>query len=149
MYVKSDVYGFGVVLLEIITGLRVLDLNRPCGQANLVDWALPSLTDKKKLRKIMDPRLQGQYPSKAARGIAELVLKCIEPDPKYRPDMEVVLETLEQISSIQTKPKKLKRNSKQEQTHKTPANHTYHGSGGARGGATAHQQRKKSTPSSY
>ncbi|KAL8487081.1 hypothetical protein ACS0TY_023676 [Phlomoides rotata] len=144
LYVKSDVYGFGVVLLEIITGLRVLDLDRPGGQANLVDWALPSLPDKKKLRKLIDPRLQGQYPSKAACGIAELILKCLESDPKRRPDMQVVLETLEQISCIQTKPKKVKRNPKKDQNQR-PVLQTYHGSGGA----TSHQKRNRKTPSSY
>ncbi|KAI3459953.1 hypothetical protein Pfo_016616 [Paulownia fortunei] len=152
LYVKSDVYGFGVVLLEIITGLRVLDLNRPGGQTNLVDWAKPSLTDNKKLRKIIDPRLLGQYPSKAAYGTAELILHCLEPDPKCRPNMEEVLVTLEQICCIQMKPKKLKAESNQDQQranhqhqyhHRSP-HHTHHGSGGARGNVGGHRQHNNS-----
>lgn len=107
LYVKSDVYGFGVVLLELITGLRVLDLNRPSGQINLVDWARPCLPDKRKLKKLMDPRLMGQYPSKASWALAQLILKCIDLDRKRRPDMEQVLETLVQISSIHMKPRDL------------------------------------------
>lgn len=114
LYVKSDVYGFGVVLLEIITGLRVLDLNRPSGQTNLVDWARPSLPNKKKLRQVMDPRLENQYPSKGAFRTAELVIKCLESHLKLRPDMEQVLETLEQISTIQMTPKDLKARGRQE-----------------------------------
>ncbi|KAL3514869.1 hypothetical protein ACH5RR_027586 [Cinchona calisaya] len=120
LYVKSDVYGFGVVLLEIITGLRVLDLNRPSRQHNLVDWAKPFLAEKKRFRKIMDPQLDGQYPSKAAFHTAELILKCLEPDPKKRPPMEEVLETIQQISTIDMKPKDTKAQHKADP--KQPAN---------------------------
>ncbi|KAK9270885.1 hypothetical protein L1049_026471 [Liquidambar formosana] len=106
LYVKSDVYGFGVVLLEMLTGLLALDTNRPGGEHNLVEWTKPSLSDKKKLKKIMDPRLQEQYPLKGASQAAQLVIKCLESDPKNRPSMEEVLETLEQINAI--RPKEIK-----------------------------------------
>ena len=49
MYVKSDVYGFGVVMLEMLSGQRALDPNRPNGQLSLADWAKPSLADRRKL----------------------------------------------------------------------------------------------------
>ncbi|KAF8026317.1 hypothetical protein BT93_F2951 [Corymbia citriodora subsp. variegata] len=102
LYVKSDVYGFGVILLEMLTGLRVFDHTRPSGQQNLVEWARarPRLHDKRKLRKIMDPRLEGQYPLKAATQAAELILECLEGDPKARPSMDQVLVTLEHINTI-------------------------------------------------
>ncbi|XVF59893.1 hypothetical protein PTKIN_Ptkin07bG0312400 [Pterospermum kingtungense] len=99
LYVKSDVYGFGVVLLEMITGLRALDTKRPAGQQNLVDWLKPTLSRKKKL-KTMDARIEGQYSSKAAIQSAELTLKCLEPDPRHRPAMREVLEALERIESL-------------------------------------------------
>ena len=108
LYVKSDVYGFGVVLLEIITGLRVLDTNRPSSQHNLVDWAKPQLPDKRKLRKLIDPRLNQDYPSKGVGKVSELILSCLELDPKHRPSMEEVLASLEHISSIKAKPKESK-----------------------------------------
>ncbi|CAD6248339.1 unnamed protein product [Miscanthus lutarioriparius] len=38
LYVKSDVYGFGVVMLEMLSGQRALDPNRPSGQLSLADW---------------------------------------------------------------------------------------------------------------
>ncbi|EPS70761.1 hypothetical protein M569_03998, partial [Genlisea aurea] len=97
LYVKSDVYGFGVVLLEMLTGLPVLDLRRPSGQIDLVEWAKPSLKEKKKLHKIVDPRLLGQYPSRAAFSVAQLILKCVQPDPNNRPSMDRVLETLQSL----------------------------------------------------
>ena len=103
---KSDVYGFGVVLLEMMTGLRASDTGRPGGQENLVDWLKPTLSQKRKLKTIMDARIEGQYSSKAAIRSAELTLKCIEQDPKNRPSMKEVLEALERIESLnKEKPK--------------------------------------------
>ncbi|RZR90893.1 hypothetical protein BHM03_00018895, partial [Ensete ventricosum] len=97
LYVKSDVYGFGVVLLEMLSGQRALDANRPSNQHNLVAYARPLLADRRKLGRLMDRRLEGQYPSKGALQAAQLTLKCIANDPKNRPSMKEVVETLEQI----------------------------------------------------
>ncbi|KAK7406922.1 hypothetical protein VNO78_08558 [Psophocarpus tetragonolobus] len=105
LYVKSDVYGFGVVLLEMLTGLRALDRNRPLEQQNLVEWAKPSLSDKIKLKSIMDERIEGQYSTKAALKAASLTLKCLEHDLKKRPPMKDVVETLEHIEAIKVRRK--------------------------------------------
>jgi serine/threonine protein kinase len=97
--VKSDVYGFGVVLLEMLSGQRALDPNRP-DQLSLVDWAKPLLSDRRRLARLMDPRLEGKYPSKAALAAADLALNCLASEPKNRPSMKQVLEKLEQIGAI-------------------------------------------------
>ncbi|KAJ6817578.1 putative serine/threonine-protein kinase PBL3 isoform X1 [Iris pallida] len=49
---KADVYSFGVVLLELLSGRRALDKNKVGIEQNLVDWARPSLGDKRKLFRI-------------------------------------------------------------------------------------------------
>lgn len=105
LYVKSDVYGFGVVLLEMLTGLRALDTKRPNGQQSLVDWTRPSLSSKRKLKNIMDARVEGQYSPKAAFEAAQLTLKCLGSDPKSRPSMKEVVEVLEKIEAMSGKPK--------------------------------------------
>ncbi|KAK2427180.1 putative serine/threonine-protein kinase PIX13 [Trifolium repens] len=106
LYVKSDVYGFGVVLLEMLTGLQALDLKRPTEKQNLIEWIKPFLSDKRKLKgNIVDYRLEGQYSLKAAFETAQLILKCLESDPKMRPSMEDVLGTLEGINAIKDKRK--------------------------------------------
>ncbi|KAI5418828.1 putative serine/threonine-protein kinase pix13, variant 4, partial [Lathyrus oleraceus] len=111
LYVKSDVYGFGVVLLEILTAMRAMDTKRPSGQQNLVEWVKPFLSNKKKLKGIMDGRIEGQYSQKAAIQAAALSLKCLESDPKQRPSMKDVLESLEAIEAIQVKSKESRKNS--------------------------------------
>ncbi|CAG7900801.1 hypothetical protein BRARA_G00299 [Brassica rapa] len=104
LYVKSDNYGFGVVLAEILTGLHALDPTRPTGQHNLTDWIKPHLSERRKLRRIMDPRLEGKYPFKSAFRVAQLSLKCLEPEPKNRPSMTEVVESLELIVAANEKP---------------------------------------------
>ncbi|KAJ8647193.1 hypothetical protein MRB53_000216 [Persea americana] len=123
LYVKSDVYGFGVVLLEMLSGMRALDTNRPSGQHNLVEWAKPYLSDRRKVvSRVMDQRLEGQYPAKGAVQAAQLILKCLGSDPRRRPSMSEVVETLEQIQAIKHKPQEPKNNPRRPTDH----NHAHH-----------------------
>ncbi|KAL9256600.1 putative serine/threonine-protein kinase PBL3 [Drosera capensis] len=128
--VKSDVYSFGVVLLELLTGRRTLDRSKPGIEQSLVDWARPYLEEKRKLFRIMDTKLEGQYPQREAFGIATLALRCLRSEPKPRPDMIEVLHELEKLQDqktaakyCQTQPKNACRGSPLRQQH-TPMNHT-------------------------
>lgn len=94
---KSDIYSFGVVLLELLSGRRALDEDRCSAEETLVDWAKPFLRDKRKILRIMDTRLEGQYLKKGAQAIAALALQCLHIDPKNRPNMPEVLATLEEL----------------------------------------------------
>ncbi|KAL4564521.1 hypothetical protein LXL04_028585 [Taraxacum kok-saghyz] len=94
---KTDIYSFGVVLLETLTGQPALDSKRPPSQFDLVKWATPLLADKRKLKKIMDPRLEQDYPLERALEYGALTLRCLAKDPKDRPTSEEVLWGLEQI----------------------------------------------------
>ncbi|XP_010906943.1 probable serine/threonine-protein kinase PBL3 isoform X1 [Elaeis guineensis] len=95
--VKNDVYSFGVVLLELLSGRRALDEDRCSAEETLVDWAKPFLNERRKISRIMDTRLEGQYTKKEAQAIASLALQCLHTDPKNRPIMTEVLATLEQL----------------------------------------------------
>lgn len=95
--VKSDVYSFGVVLLEILTGRRVVDGSRPDEEQNLVEWAGPFLSDKRKSLRIMDQNLKGRYPVAGAQKAARVVLHCVNEDAKKRPTMKQVVESLQRL----------------------------------------------------
>lgn len=96
---KSDVYSFGVVLLELLSGRRAVDKTKVGVEQNLVDWTKPYLGDKRKLFRIMDTKLEGQYPQKSAYTAATLALQCLSPESKQRPTMSTVVATLEQLDS--------------------------------------------------
>ncbi|CAH1423830.1 unnamed protein product [Lactuca virosa] len=92
---KNEIYAFGVVLLEILTGMMVYDEERPLGKENLVEWAIPFLADEVSLRIIMDPQLQhNDCPPKGAFKLAQLVLNCLHPKKDERPSMEEILQVL-------------------------------------------------------
>ncbi|XP_057482766.1 probable serine/threonine-protein kinase PBL3 [Actinidia eriantha] len=103
---KSDVYSFGVVLLELLSGRRAVDKTKIGVEQNLVDWAKPYLGDKRKLFRIMDTKLEGQYPQKGAYSAATLALQCLSTEPKIRPQMAEVLATLEQLQAPQNAAKR-------------------------------------------
>ncbi|XP_058109642.1 receptor-like cytoplasmic kinase 176 [Magnolia sinica] len=94
---KSDVYSFGVVLLEMLSGRRTVDKNRPSGEHNLVEWARPFLVHRRKIFRVLDSRLEGQYSTGGAHKVATLALQCISTEAKFRPNMDDVVATLEQL----------------------------------------------------
>ncbi|KAK3020253.1 hypothetical protein RJ639_045577 [Escallonia herrerae] len=94
---RSDVYSFGVVLLEMLSGRRAVDKNRPSGEHSLVEWAKPYLVNKRKVFRILDNRLEGQYSLDVAHKAANLASRCISTEPKFRPNMDQVVKELEQL----------------------------------------------------
>lgn len=98
---SSDIYSFGVVLLEILTGRRCIDKNRPAGEHILVEFAKPYLTSKRKILHIMDPRIGGQYSPNVAVRAAMLAAKCLLKDPKHRPTADELVKALEQLQDLQ------------------------------------------------
>ncbi|GKV04339.1 hypothetical protein SLEP1_g16501 [Rubroshorea leprosula] len=97
---KSNVWSFGIVLLELLTGRRNLDSQYPKEERNLVKWSRPFLADDCRLSLIMDPRLKGRFPMKAASSVADIAKKCLQKDPLERPTMRTIVENLKIIQDM-------------------------------------------------
>ncbi|KAK3127428.1 hypothetical protein QOZ80_7AG0573170 [Eleusine coracana subsp. coracana] len=97
---RSDVFSFGVVLLEIVTGREPLDVQRPRDEWSLVEWAKPYIREYK-IEEIVDPSIKGQYCSEAMWRVLEVASVCTEPFSTFRPSMEDVLRELEDALIIE------------------------------------------------
>ncbi|ERN17675.1 inactive protein kinase SELMODRAFT_444075 isoform X1 [Amborella trichopoda] len=93
---KADVYAFGVVLVELITGRKAVDISRPKGQQCLTEWARP-LLEKCAISQLLDPRLQLHSPHTHQQLYCMLYAAslCLRRDPHSRPRMSQVLHILE------------------------------------------------------
>ncbi|CAN6171961.1 unnamed protein product [Urochloa humidicola] len=90
---KCDIFGFGIVLLEILTGRKARDPTRPRGQQMLSTWAT-SVIAKGNVHQYADPRLEGQYPPKDVAKMAALASCCVAFEPDFRPRMRDVVKVL-------------------------------------------------------
>lgn len=91
---KSDIYSFGVVLLELITGRRAVDPNRPADQQNLVTWAQPIFKDPKRYPEMADPLLNREFSVKSLNQAVAVAAMCLEGEPTVRPFITDVVEAL-------------------------------------------------------
>ncbi|XP_047181528.1 serine/threonine-protein kinase PBL34-like [Vigna umbellata] len=94
---ESNVYSFGIVLLEMLTGRRALDETMPAEEQNLIEWLRPHLRNKANFHYLMDPRLEGQYPTKCAHRTMRIATHCLRLDPKARPLMSEVVHKLKYL----------------------------------------------------
>ncbi|CAJ2660465.1 unnamed protein product [Trifolium pratense] len=88
----SDVFGFGILVLEVICGRRPIEEHKP----GLVEW-VESLMVVGQLHNAIDERLKakGGYPSEEAERLLHLGLLCSNSDPSVRPIMRQVVKMLE------------------------------------------------------
>ncbi|XP_010687446.1 inactive protein kinase SELMODRAFT_444075 isoform X2 [Beta vulgaris subsp. vulgaris] len=91
---KADVYSFGIVLLELITGRKAVDINRPRGEQCLTEWAR-RVVKEVNIKKLIDPCLGDSYVKEDLCSMLQCASLCIRKDPDSRPRMSQVLRMLE------------------------------------------------------
>ncbi|KAG5086485.1 hypothetical protein JHK82_053882 [Glycine max] len=97
LLVKSDVYSYGVVLLELLTGRKPVDMSQPQGQENLVTWARPMLTSREGVEQLVDPSLAGSYNFDDMAKVAAIASMCVHSEVTQRPFMGEVVQALKLI----------------------------------------------------
>ncbi|XP_018482210.2 probable serine/threonine-protein kinase PBL5 isoform X1 [Raphanus sativus] len=101
---KSDIYSFGVVLLELITGRKAIDNTKARKDQNLVGWARPLFKDRRNFSKMVDPLLQGQYPVRGLYQALAISAMCVQEQPSMRPVVSDVVLALNFLASSKYDP---------------------------------------------
>ncbi|KAL9253389.1 putative serine/threonine-protein kinase [Drosera capensis] len=91
---KSDIYSFGILIMEVISGRCPVDYSRAPGEVNLVDW-LKTMVGNRRSEEVVDPKLPEMPTSKALKRILLVALRCVDPDGLKRPKMGHVIHMLE------------------------------------------------------
>lgn len=106
---ESDVFSFGVVMLELLTGRMAYDNTRVRGEQILVRWAIPQLHDIEALTRMVDPSLYGEYPTKSLSNYADIISRCVQSEPEFRPLMSEVVQDLQIMLQRGSPPKTTRR----------------------------------------
>ncbi|KAF7121204.1 hypothetical protein RHSIM_Rhsim13G0159400 [Rhododendron simsii] len=100
---KSDVFSFGVLVLEIISGKKNNNFYHSDGSADLLSYAWQLWTEGTPLD-LMDPTLEGSYARNEVTRCIHIALLCIQDDPDARPSMATIVLMLNSYSTTLSLP---------------------------------------------
>ncbi|CAN1324698.1 Probable serine/threonine-protein kinase At1g01540 [Linum perenne] len=96
---SSDVYSFGILVMEIISGRNPVDYARPPEEVNLVDWIKKMVTSRN-AEGVLDPKLSEKPASRALKRALLVALRCVDPISQKRPKMGHIVHMLEADDSF-------------------------------------------------
>lgn len=91
---RSDVYSFGILIMEIISGRNPVDYSRPPEEVKLVEW-LKNMVANRNAEGVLDPKLREKPNSRALKRALLVALRCVDPHAQKRPKMGHVIHMLE------------------------------------------------------
>ncbi|KAM1606504.1 hypothetical protein ACFX1Z_027203 [Malus domestica] len=109
---RSDVYSFGILIMEILSGRNPVDYSRPPEEVNLVDWLKKMVADRN-AEAVLDPMLPEKPSSRALKRVLLVALRCVDPNSQKRPKLGHIVYMLEAEES----PFKDDRRSKRDAEH--------------------------------
>ncbi|CAK7330493.1 unnamed protein product [Dovyalis caffra] len=92
---ESNIYSFGVILFEMITGRIPYAVDN----GSLADWASDYLRREQPLKEMVDPTLKS-FQEDELEKLSEVIRNCIHPDPKQRPTMKEIAAKLKEITAM-------------------------------------------------
>ncbi|KAK1414176.1 hypothetical protein QVD17_29917 [Tagetes erecta] len=99
---KSDVFAFGVILFEVLSGKKAVDRSLDDEHWGLVRWAQDFIKEGR-INQIIDSSLRGRISQRCLKAFTQLANQCLNSHPKHRPTMTQVVAGLEYVLDMQKK----------------------------------------------
>lgn len=90
---SCDVYSFGILLMEIITGRKPIEKLPGGVKRTITEWAEPLIV-KGKFKELVDPKLRGDFDENQLKQAINVAVLCVQSEPEKRPNMKEVVNTL-------------------------------------------------------
>lgn len=93
---SCDVYSFGILLLEIITGRKPIEKLANGVKRTITEWAEPYIS-KGRFRDLVDPRLKGDFDETQLKRAINVAALCVQSEASKRPNMKEVVGMLKEF----------------------------------------------------